>query len=280
MMPWRITSKTSLFFTRAIQRGGKKIVDKHGERDGLYRASGFVAEAVSTGKRKGEGEGEIEEATVYWRYAGEEGKVKERREIESLPRYAEEEDAAAHRDDVMALEEKKARQQRQEEEENANRTEKENAETTDEQTVDKKPESDIMGGEAKDNKEGASLTNGQNNGESPKLILPQYESAIIPREKLEAYSLNPNHPKGKEKARAFENALGYNLNNVDALIKNILDNLSQFEAIEKPDLGYGKRFQVDMHLFGPNGKSANVRTAWLLDAITEQMRLISVYIID
>ena len=107
---------------------------------------------MSPGKRKGEGEGEIEEATVYWRYAGEEGKVKESREIESLPRYAEEEDAAAHRDDVMALEEKKkARQQKEEEsqpkhgEVNGNRTEQI------EEQVDNTLKHDIIGADTEIN---------------------------------------------------------------------------------------------------------------------------------
>ena len=148
--------------------GGKKLADSYGERDGLYRASGFVAEAVSTGKRKGEGE--LDEATVYWRYAGEEGKVEERREIESLPRYEEGEDAAAHRDDVMASEEKKARRQRQEEEENANKTEKEEAEpaTADEQlNLDKKPEDDILEEERwkREQNDSSEGTNDTNTGE-------------------------------------------------------------------------------------------------------------------
>ena len=82
---------------------------------GELRKSEDVEGFTERGKRKGEGEGEIEEATVYWRYAGEEGKVEESRAIESLPRYEEGEDATAHRDDVTASEEKKKVRQQQRE---------------------------------------------------------------------------------------------------------------------------------------------------------------------
>ena len=39
--------------------------------------------------------------------------------------------------------------------------------------------------------------------------LPNYQRAVILREKLEGYSLNPEHPVGKHKAIVFKSALGY-----------------------------------------------------------------------
>ena len=112
------------------------------------------------------------------------------------------------------------------------------------------------------------------------LVLPEYENAIIPEEKLTNYALNLDHPVGKNKAIAFEKALGYNKNNAEQLVKNIKDNLHKFSAVEKPDMGYGKRYQVDMDLTGLNGKTAKVRTAWIQDKTTGEMRLVSVYVID
>jgi hypothetical protein len=39
--------------------------------------------------------------------------------------------------------------------------------------------------------------------------LPNYRNAVIPREKLEGYVLNPMHPVGKNKAIVFKSALGF-----------------------------------------------------------------------
>ncbi len=111
-------------------------------------------------------------------------------------------------------------------------------------------------------------------------LLPNYDKAVIPMEKLAGYALNPDHSTGKNKARVFESALGYNASNADHLLQNIKDNLYRFEAIEKPDLGYGQLYQVDMELTGPNGNTAIVRTAWILDKDTGETRLTSTYVLN
>ena len=106
--------------------------------------------------------------------------------------------------------------------------------------------------------------------------LPRYEEAVIPKEKFTEYSLNPQ--RQKDKARAFDGYLGYNLSNVDNLIKNIRQNLPNYPAVPRPDMGYGQRYQVNMSLLGPNGKTANVLTAWIDDRRNGEMRLTSSYI--
>jgi hypothetical protein len=44
--------------------------------------------------------------------------------------------------------------------------------------------------------------------------LPNGDRAVIPIEKIIGYCLNPNHPKGKHKARVFKSVL--NITNDDA----------------------------------------------------------------
>lgn len=106
--------------------------------------------------------------------------------------------------------------------------------------------------------------------------LPRLDDAVIPVEKLTRYALDAkNEP---DKARAFERALGYTAENAQELINNIREHLSEFEAVEKPDRGFGPRYQVILRLTGPNGKAANLLTAWLDDRETKQMRLTSVYV--
>ena len=106
--------------------------------------------------------------------------------------------------------------------------------------------------------------------------LPNYKNAIIPEEKFTQYALNPL--KDKNKAEAFELALGYNLSNYKKLIKNIEDNVNKFNAVEKEDKGYGKRYEVLMTLIGENKKIANVKTAWIIEKETGETRLTSAYV--
>ncbi len=106
--------------------------------------------------------------------------------------------------------------------------------------------------------------------------LPNYKEAVIPKEKFTQYALNLE--KDKNKAIAFEKALGYNLNNSDKLIKNIYNNIDKYNAIEKEDKGFGKRYEILMTLIGENGKIANVKTAWIIDKKTGETRLTSAYV--
>lgn len=106
--------------------------------------------------------------------------------------------------------------------------------------------------------------------------LPRYEEAVIPEAKFNKYALNPDGDANK--ARAFKEALGYDMSNYKDLIENIRENLPKFEAKEKGDSGFGMRYEVKMQLTGPNGKTADVLTAWINDKNSTEMRLTSAYI--
>jgi len=108
------------------------------------------------------------------------------------------------------------------------------------------------------------------------LTIKEFGEANIPMAKLTKYALNPD--KAPDKAEAFEKALGYNLSNVDKLIENIKRNVNEYEINEKPDLGYGRRFQQVIELTGENGKTAKVLLAWILDKNTGEFRLTSIYV--
>lgn len=106
--------------------------------------------------------------------------------------------------------------------------------------------------------------------------LPRYKDAVIPKAKFTQYALNPD--KDLDKAMAFEKALGYTEGNADELISQIYDKISEYDAKEKPDKGWGKRYEVIMDITGPNGKTAKVLTAWIDDKNTGEMRLTSAYV--
>ena len=98
--------------------------------------------------------------------------------------------------------------------------------------------------------------------------------AKVPKAKLTDYALNPE--KAPDKAIAFKTALGYDLNNYEELMDNVYRNINESKFVEKGDNGHGMRYEYIMRLEGPNGKTANVLTAWIEDG--EGKRLTSLYV--
>lgn len=107
-------------------------------------------------------------------------------------------------------------------------------------------------------------------------IMPNADKVVIPIEKFTKYALNPT--KDPDKARAFQVALGYNIYNVERLIKNIRANIDKFPAKSKGNKGYGTLYEVVMTLTGENGKTAKVLTGWLDDISKSEIRLVTIHI--
>lgn len=102
--------------------------------------------------------------------------------------------------------------------------------------------------------------------------------AKIPDEKLTEYALNFEHPTGKEKAKAFKEALGYTKESYTDLKTKILDSFDEKELVYKREDKYGKRYEQIMQITGPNGKTANVLTALIKDNDNAEPRLTSIYV--
>ena len=115
------------------------------------------------------------------------------------------------------------------------------------------------------------LTNTDKNG---KMSSESTHTPKIPDVKLLDYALNPT--RAPDKAKAFKDALGYDLSNFDALKQNILEHINESMFVEKGDSGYGMRYEYIMELTGANGKKANVLTAWIQDG--NHKRLTSLYV--
>lgn len=106
--------------------------------------------------------------------------------------------------------------------------------------------------------------------------LPGHEKAVIPREKLERYCLDSAHePKafgkgsGKDKARVFKAALGFVKSDWELLKNRILEELPYREALIRQEDEYGKRYNVNVLITGPNGHTATVLTAWIIRPNTD-----------
>lgn len=101
--------------------------------------------------------------------------------------------------------------------------------------------------------------------------LPNYQKAVIPREKLERYCLDPQHvsrpqgkSSGKDKARVFKAALGFEQANWELLKQRILEGLPYCEATLRNEDEYGKRYNVELPITGLNGNTVPVLTAWIV----------------
>lgn len=111
----------------------------------------------------------------------------------------------------------------------------------------------------------------------PRLSKLAPENSSIPVTKVLGYALAQEHPRGRDKAVAFDRALGYNVSNYQDLIENIQRHLAEYPATFKGSTPYGDSYEVVLRLAGPNGKTAKVVTAWLVER-DGTARLVSVYV--
>ena len=108
--------------------------------------------------------------------------------------------------------------------------------------------------------------------------LPNYRNAVIPSNKLERYSLDPTHPRGKHKAVVFRSALGFVQSDWAILKQSILDALPYYEAIASKEDSWGKRYKVVLPISGPNGNTADVVVTWIIKAGTDYPSLDSTWV--
>ncbi|HST54240.1 MAG TPA: hypothetical protein VLJ61_19695 [Pyrinomonadaceae bacterium] len=112
--------------------------------------------------------------------------------------------------------------------------------------------------------------------------LPDADRAFIDIKKLRDYSLNPNHPKGKHKARVFLEKLEFDANDAERLLKLIMEAILTGEATEQQPTSYGRRFIVDFQVTREEKfvvMSTPIRTAWIIRNGEDFPRLTSCFIL-
>ncbi len=107
--------------------------------------------------------------------------------------------------------------------------------------------------------------------------MPNAERAEIDLRKLHDYCLNPHHPRGKHKARVFLSVLAIAQSDSDELRRQILEHVPNANTISGNKDRYGTRFVVDVTI-NHKGKSAQVRTAWIIRIGEEVPQLTSCYV--
>ena len=107
--------------------------------------------------------------------------------------------------------------------------------------------------------------------------LPNSHKAVVEIEKLRDYSLNPNHPVGRHKARVFKAALGITMKEAEWLRDRALEEAVSKDAKSDTASVFGEKYVIDSVL-EHKGRSAVVRFAWIIEFGTDFPRLTSCYV--
>lgn len=110
-------------------------------------------------------------------------------------------------------------------------------------------------------------------------LLPHRDRAIIPIEKLRDYALNPDHPKGRDKALVFQSLLGLERRHAEVLSSLLKATLPRAPAQQAPRDKHGQRWTTFHPIIGFSGSPVVVTVGWILrSGDPETPVLISCYI--
>ena len=98
-------------------------------------------------------------------------------------------------------------------------------------------------------------------------------------DKLDRYILNPQHPKGKDKATLFKNRLGITLENKEILENILFDVAVNHEAIIYKQDKYGIQYDIKFSMTTEFGKSL-VISCWIIRSGEDFPRLTTAYPIN
>ena len=107
-------------------------------------------------------------------------------------------------------------------------------------------------------------------------IKPDFSKAFVGRAKTRGYLLAPKHAKGQSKAKFFLNA-GFDGEHWELLEHALIDH-AQTHPVSRMSRGvFGVKYTIGGELMTPSGKSARVRTVWMIPDTTLQLRFVTSY---
>lgn len=106
--------------------------------------------------------------------------------------------------------------------------------------------------------------------------LPNADKATVQREKIVDYLLNRAHPDNSGKDEFFT-ALGFRRKEWKALAAAFLALARQTEIAESMESPHGQKYVIIGRIESPGGKSALVKTIWIVDRGLETARLVTAY---
>ena len=106
--------------------------------------------------------------------------------------------------------------------------------------------------------------------------IPNAERAVVGIRKLRDYCLNPQHDKGKHKARLFTSLLGMSANDAEELRNTLLEVVKTQDAQLGEMDAYGQWYTLDFML-NWRGKQATIRSAWIIETDSDIPKLTTAF---
>lgn len=107
--------------------------------------------------------------------------------------------------------------------------------------------------------------------------LPNGEHAIVDMRKLLEYCLNPQHPRGRNKARVFA-SLGIREADAEELRQALIAAAARIDAEAGAASIHGQRYVIDFQLHR-QGRMVRIRSTWIVRMGEDLPRLTSCYVL-
>jgi hypothetical protein len=107
--------------------------------------------------------------------------------------------------------------------------------------------------------------------------LPNGEDALVDLQKLRGYCLNPEHPRGRNKARVFA-AVGIRQQDAEEVRGALRAAAIDAEARQGESELYGRRYVVDFDLVREL-RTVRIRSTWIVREGEDLPRLTSCYVL-
>ena len=111
-------------------------------------------------------------------------------------------------------------------------------------------------------------------------LVQRFSNIVVEVAKLRDYSLSDTHPRGRHKARVFRSRLGLTSHDAEWVRGMLLDAArnGQYPLNPTDADAYGQRYVLDVPMTTATG-SATVRSAWIVLAGEDVLRLTSCYVL-
>jgi len=100
--------------------------------------------------------------------------------------------------------------------------------------------------------------------------------ALVERDKLEAYLLALDHPRGSSKARYFARA-GYSRGDWWRLRADLLRAAATATPSQAYSTPYGEKLIVPLEFIGPTRRRLHLVTVWVRPTVQHSFRLVTAY---
>ncbi len=106
--------------------------------------------------------------------------------------------------------------------------------------------------------------------------VPNNDKASIPIEKIRDYLLSTSHPVGRSKA-AFFNKIGYNLERIDLLSRELSSIIKENEVDKEIKTFYGNKYLVKGNIGSIFKKVIPIVTVWIIEKEDSVPRFVTAY---